>query len=85
MDRYAWLAERRSAVVAVYDDLAPAYDEHQYPSELQREWVDRQEGQADRLDRRRGLAVEIKGELSPEHSAGQSRRSSGSARSRPSW
>jgi hypothetical protein len=27
MERQAWLAERRSAVVAVYDDLAPAYDE----------------------------------------------------------
>jgi hypothetical protein len=28
---------------------------------------------------------EIKCELNPEHSAGQSRRNSGSARSRPSW
>jgi ubiquinone/menaquinone biosynthesis C-methylase UbiE len=41
MDRQAWLADRRSAVVAVYDDLAPAYDEHEYPSDLQREWVAR--------------------------------------------
>jgi ubiquinone/menaquinone biosynthesis C-methylase UbiE len=41
MDRQTWLAERRSAVVAVYDDLAPAYDEHEYPSDLQREWVAR--------------------------------------------
>ena len=41
MDRQAWLAERRSAVVAVYDAEAPAYDEHEYPSDLQREWVAR--------------------------------------------
>jgi ubiquinone/menaquinone biosynthesis C-methylase UbiE len=41
MERQAWLAERRSAVVAAYDDLAPAYDEHEYPSDLQREWVAR--------------------------------------------
>jgi ubiquinone/menaquinone biosynthesis C-methylase UbiE len=41
MDRQAWLAERRSAVVAAYDDLAPGYDEHEYPSDLQREWVAR--------------------------------------------
>jgi ubiquinone/menaquinone biosynthesis C-methylase UbiE len=41
MDRQAWLAERRSAVVGVYDGLAPAYDEHEYPSDLQREWVAR--------------------------------------------
>jgi SAM-dependent methyltransferase len=41
MDRQAWLADRRSAVVAVYDELAPAYDEHEYPSDLQREWVAR--------------------------------------------
>jgi ubiquinone/menaquinone biosynthesis C-methylase UbiE len=41
MDRQAWLAERRSAVVAAYDGLASAYDEHEYPSDLQREWVAR--------------------------------------------
>jgi SAM-dependent methyltransferase len=41
MDRQAWLAERRSAVVAAYEDLAPSYDEHEYPSDLQREWVAR--------------------------------------------
>jgi ubiquinone/menaquinone biosynthesis C-methylase UbiE len=41
MDRQAWLAERRSAVVAAYDDLAPGYDEDEYPSDLQREWVAR--------------------------------------------
>ena len=39
MDRQAWLAERRSAVVAVYNAEAPGYDEHEYPSDLQREWV----------------------------------------------
>jgi len=41
MDRQAWLAERRSAVVAAYDAEAPAYDEHEYPSDVQREWVAR--------------------------------------------
>jgi hypothetical protein len=41
MDRQAWLAERRAAVVASYDAEAPAYDEHEYPSEVQREWVAR--------------------------------------------
>ncbi|HLJ98388.1 MAG TPA: methyltransferase domain-containing protein [Streptosporangiaceae bacterium] len=41
MDRQAWLAERRSAVVAAYDAGAPGYDESEYPSDLQREWVAR--------------------------------------------
>jgi len=41
MDRQAWLAERRSAVVAAYDAGAPGYDDSEYPSELQREWVTR--------------------------------------------
>jgi len=41
MDRQAWLAERRSAVVTTCDAEAPAYDEHEYPSDLQREWVAR--------------------------------------------
>ena len=41
MDRQAWLAERRLAVVVSYDDLAPGYDEDEYPSDLQREWVAR--------------------------------------------
>jgi hypothetical protein len=31
----AWLAERRAAVVAVYEAEAPAYDEHYYPSDVQ--------------------------------------------------
>lgn len=43
MDRRVWLAERRAgaAVVAAYDAEAPAYDEHEYPSDVQREWVAR--------------------------------------------
>ena len=41
MDRHAWLAERRAAVVAVYDAEAPDYDEYEYPADLQREWVAR--------------------------------------------
>jgi ubiquinone/menaquinone biosynthesis C-methylase UbiE len=41
MNRQAWLAERRSAVVTIYDAEASAYDEHEYPSDLQREWVAR--------------------------------------------
>jgi SAM-dependent methyltransferase len=41
MDRQAWLTERRTAVVAAYDAEAPAYDGHEYPSDLQREWVAR--------------------------------------------
>src|SRR6266568_2638541 len=41
MDRLMWLAERRAAVVAAYDCEAPAYDEHEYPSDAQREWVTR--------------------------------------------
>jgi ubiquinone/menaquinone biosynthesis C-methylase UbiE len=41
MDRQAWLAERRAAVVVAYDAEAPGYDEHEYPSDLQREWVAR--------------------------------------------
>lgn len=39
MDREMWLAERRAAVVAVYDQEAPGYDEHEYPSDTQREWI----------------------------------------------
>jgi cyclopropane fatty-acyl-phospholipid synthase-like methyltransferase len=41
MDRRVWLAERRAAVIAAYDAEAPAYDEHEYPSDVQREWVAR--------------------------------------------
>jgi ubiquinone/menaquinone biosynthesis C-methylase UbiE len=41
MDRQKWLAERRAAVIAAYDAGAPAYDQHDYPSDLQRQWVTR--------------------------------------------
>ena len=41
MDRRVWLAGRRAAVIAAYDAEAPAYDEHEYPSDVQREWVAR--------------------------------------------
>ena len=37
--RAAWLADRRAAVVATYDALASAYDQHEYASDSQREWV----------------------------------------------
>jgi SAM-dependent methyltransferase len=39
MNRATWLAQRRAAVVATYDAGAPAYDQHEYPSDTQREWV----------------------------------------------
>lgn len=38
-DRAAWLAERRAAVIAAYDAAAPDYNKHEYPSDMQREWV----------------------------------------------
>lgn len=41
MDRRVWLAERRAAVIAAYDADAPAYDDHEYPPDVQREWVAR--------------------------------------------
>src|SRR5262252_5581413 len=41
MDRRVWLAERRQAVIASYDAEAATYDEHEYPSDMQREWVAR--------------------------------------------
>ena len=41
MDRRAWLAERRAAVVAAYDAEAATYGDHEYPSDLQQEWVAR--------------------------------------------
>jgi len=41
MDRLVWLAGRRAAVIAAYDAEAPAYDEYEYPSDVQREWVAR--------------------------------------------
>jgi len=41
VDRQTWLAERRAAIVATYDSEAATYDENEYPSETQREWVAR--------------------------------------------
>jgi SAM-dependent methyltransferase len=41
VDRSAWLAERRSALVAAYDAEAPTYDQNDYPIETQRQWVTR--------------------------------------------
>jgi cyclopropane fatty-acyl-phospholipid synthase-like methyltransferase len=41
MERQAWLAERRAAVVADYDAEAPTYDLNLYPAETQEEWVAR--------------------------------------------
>jgi SAM-dependent methyltransferase len=41
VDRTSWLAERRAAVIAAYDAEAPTYDQHEYPSATQREWVSR--------------------------------------------
>jgi hypothetical protein len=34
MDRQVWLAERRAAVIAAYDADAPAYDDHEYPTDM---------------------------------------------------
>jgi SAM-dependent methyltransferase len=39
VDRATWLADRRAAVIAAYDAEAPDYDQHEYPSDTQREWV----------------------------------------------
>ena len=41
MDRRAWLAQRRAAVVAIYDAEAATYGDHEYPSDMQQEWVAR--------------------------------------------
>jgi len=41
VDRAAWLAERRAAVVSSYDTEAPTYDKNEYPADTQREWVAR--------------------------------------------
>lgn len=41
MDRTTWLTQRRAAVIAAYDALAAHYDEHEYPSQTQRQWVRR--------------------------------------------
>jgi cyclopropane fatty-acyl-phospholipid synthase-like methyltransferase len=39
MNRATWLAQRRAAVVASYDSDASEYDQLDYPTETQREWV----------------------------------------------
>jgi SAM-dependent methyltransferase len=39
VDRATWLADRRAAVIAAYDAEAPDYDEREYPSDTQRDWV----------------------------------------------
>lgn len=41
MDRQAWIAERRAAVVAAYDSEAATFDENEYPAETQRQWIQR--------------------------------------------
>jgi SAM-dependent methyltransferase len=41
VDRYAWLAERRAATIAVYDAEADEYEAHSYPVALQWEMVAR--------------------------------------------
>src|SRR5215831_7764597 len=40
-DRATWLAERRAAVRAEYDDEAPTYEELEYPIPLHAEFVAR--------------------------------------------
>jgi SAM-dependent methyltransferase len=41
MDRAAWLADRRAAVRAQYDEEAPTYDAFDYPVPLHAGFVDR--------------------------------------------
>ena len=41
VNRPEWLLERRAAVEATYDSEAPSYDEHPYPVETQRRFVER--------------------------------------------
>lgn len=41
MDRGAWVAECRAAVVADYDAQAESYDVDPYPNDAQQEWVQR--------------------------------------------
>jgi hypothetical protein len=44
MERQAWLAEGRAALVAVYDAEAAIYGDDEYPWDVQREWVARMLG-----------------------------------------
>ena len=41
MDRATWLAGRKAALIATYDDEAPTYDANPYPVPLHAAWVDR--------------------------------------------
>jgi SAM-dependent methyltransferase len=41
MNRHTWLDQRRAAVLASYDQQAPAYDDHGYPNQTQQDWVAR--------------------------------------------
>ena len=41
MDRQTWLDQRRTAVLASYDQEAPTYDDRSYPTQTQRNWVAR--------------------------------------------
>jgi SAM-dependent methyltransferase len=41
MDRHEWLSERQADVTAVYDSLAPTYDQDPYPARAQQEWIGR--------------------------------------------
>jgi SAM-dependent methyltransferase len=41
MDRATWLAERKAALIATYDDEAATYDADPYPAPLHGAWVDR--------------------------------------------
>ena len=41
MNRATWLTDRRAAIVASYDGGAREYDQQEYPSDTQREWVSR--------------------------------------------
>jgi len=41
MDRQIWLDQRHAAVLASYDQEAPAYDDHGYPAQTQQDWVAR--------------------------------------------
>jgi SAM-dependent methyltransferase len=41
MDRTTWLAERKAALIATYDDEAPMYDADPYPAPMHGAWVDR--------------------------------------------
>jgi cyclopropane fatty-acyl-phospholipid synthase-like methyltransferase len=41
IDRQTWLDQRRTAILASYDQDAAAYDDHGYPAQRQKEWVAR--------------------------------------------